>query len=275
MYSQCSSVEDAYILIAHKDNDYLEDIRAKIMEREGISSIDLDQLPVVYSFIPSHLTIYSFTLPDLRASYPHAVLIKCPKASTVIADLMEEVSDIVCKVRNEGIVCIIPEHCVKKLNELDAKVLHPAFHFRDLVRLEGILFYHGCKDKWAMFENIAQAALENGWIKDKDQFVKDISKRERIQSTGIGDGIALPHTRSEAVVTPFLFMLLCQSDFEFESVDRQPVRLIMLLGLPAKGPSHLPIISELTQVLLHEENRKSLLACKNKQEVVQFFNEEK
>lgn len=273
MLTDFAGIENAYIIIAHDDSEYLKEIQAKIMEREGIVAIAFDRKPAAHSFVPGYLSMYSYVLPYMSPSYSNAILIKCKNAHTVIADLLEQISDVVSKIRKEGMVCVIPEHCIQKLNELDQKLLHPAIPFEELIHEQGIFLDCEFQDKWAMFECLSEKALELGWVQNKEQFLHDIHKRERIQSTGIGNQIAFPHTMSQTAIKPFLFVLVCKSDLEFESIDNQPVRIVLLLGLPKNNFSYIPTISKITKAFAHEENIKTLLGCKDKKDVVQFFNE--
>ncbi len=274
MLSHFEKIENAYILIAHDDEEYLKEIQSKIMEREGIVAIYLENSPAVHSFVPGYLSMYSYILPYLSPLCAHAILIKCTNAATVIADLMAEITDVVSKIRKEGIICVIPEFSAKQLTELDSKMIHRSFSFKDLIREEGILLNCEFQDKWQMFEIIAKKALELGWIQDEKHFLQDIVNREKIQSTGIGNGIAFPHTMSETVVKPFLFVLLCKQDFEFEAIDKMPVRLVLVLGIPKNNVSYLSTISKVSKIFTSEENIKSLLQCKDQNDIIQFFQEE-
>ena len=99
-------MENAFVLLAHNDQEYLNQIKVKILEQESIRAVDIDQVPAVYGFTPCHLSMYSLRLPHLQSRYQHAVVFKCASASTLIADIMAGVSDVVCRQGQ-------PRHCLR------------------------------------------------------------------------------------------------------------------------------------------------------------------
>ena len=156
----------------------------------------------------------------------------------------------------------------------EQSVAKNVLNLRQLLNKEFIIFDQGGKDKKTILKNLAQLAADHGWVSDGEAFFQDLNKREEIQSTGIGDSIALPHVRSKAVKTCFLLLMICRHDVEFQSLDDKPVRLIILLGVPQDGPSHLPIMSQLTKILLSEANRMALIQSQKSTEVVEILTKD-
>lgn len=266
--------KQAFILLAHKHKEYLAQIKAEIMKREHILAIDLENFTPVYFFIPCHLSMYSVRLPQMHPVYPYAVLFKCPNASTLIADIMEEVSDIIARSREEGIICVIPEDFVAQLQKAYIPPEPEELRVQDLLTESNIIFETEIQDKWDLLDKIVQVANENGLLNDVALFRHSLLKREKIQSTGIGEGLAFPHVRCDSVIKPFMMLIVVKNGIDFEALDREKVKLIMVLGFPKEGESHLPILSTLNRILIVEKNKQELLNCQTPAEVINFFKKE-
>ena len=109
-------------------------------------------------------------------------------------------------------------------------------------------------------------------INDFDQFLKDVFEREEMMSTGIGDTIAVPHARTDAVNKLIIAMGRSHAGVDFKSIDKKPVNLIFLLGTPAKEMGdYLRILSYLTRVLMKEDFRQRLLDANGPEEIIEIF----
>ncbi|HPY73817.1 MAG: PTS sugar transporter subunit IIA [Planctomycetes bacterium] len=264
--------KQAFILLAHKQKEYLAQIKDEIMKREQILAVDLEDFNPIYFFIPCHISMYSIRLPQIHPVYPYAVLFKCPNAATLIADIMEEVSDIIANSREEGIICIIPENFITQLQE--AYVPTKLKKLNNLLDENNILFENEINDKWDLLDKIVQIADENHLLNDAQVFRHSLIKRERIQSTGIGDGLAFPHVRCDSVIKPFMIIIIHKQGLPFDALDNDKVRLIISLGFSKSCDSYLPILSELNRILMSEKNRQDLLACTTPSDVIRFFQKE-
>lgn len=99
-------------------------------------------------------------------------------------------------------------------------------------------------------------------IKDPDTLVQKMLEREAIVSTGIGFGIAIPHTRTDLVDTICMVSARCVQGIEFDSLDEQPVYLIfMLASPPAKSDDLRHLLSSLSKIMSYEDMREKLLAA--------------
>lgn len=98
-------------------------------------------------------------------------------------------------------------------------------------------------------------------IKDPDTVVQKMLEREAQVSTGIGFGIAIPHTRIDLVDRICMVSARCVDGIEFDSLDDQPVHLIfMLVGPPDKSDDLRNLLSSLSKIMSYEDMRKKLLA---------------
>lgn len=113
----------------------------------------------------------------------------------------------------------------------------------------------------------------SGQLKDKELFFHAILEREKIVSTGIGLGVAIPHAKLHGYDDFFIAIgVQCKEGIEWNSLDAAPVRLIFMIGGPDnKQTEYLKILSHLTMAIKSEQRRKSLLKSHTSQEVIALF----
>jgi len=123
-------------------------------------------------------------------------------------------------------------------------------------------------------KELAEIMKDSQQIKDFDQFLKDIFEREEMMSTGIGHNIALPHARTEAVDNLIIGMGRSHKGIDFDSIDKQPVNLIFLMGTPKKDMgNYLKGLAYLTRMLTKEDFRKRLLNAESAEDMINIFKE--
>ncbi len=91
-----------------------------------------------------------------------------------------------------------------------------------------------------------------------------LSERERLQSTGIGDGVAIPHTAVDAATQQVAALLLCPQGVEFEAIDGQGVTIIFgVLGPKRSTGEHLKTLARISRLLRNPDTRKKLLESRS------------
>ena len=109
-------------------------------------------------------------------------------------------------------------------------------------------------------------------IADFEHFLEDVFERERLETTGIGDEIAIPHARTDVVSRLIIAVGRSTHGVEFESLDGRKVKLIFLMGTPKGSVSHyLKILAQLTRLLKREPFREKLLEAQDGEMVVKLF----
>lgn len=118
---------------------------------------------------------------------------------------------------------------------------------------------------------------KEGIVPDPEAFYQAILDREKLVSTGIGMGVALPHAKMDTYPSFFIAIGILSKGVNWNSIDHAPVRLIFLIGGPSdKQTEYLQILSHLTQVIKNEEVRKKLLTINSKDTIINLFvNSEK
>ena len=96
---------------------------------------------------------------------------------------------------------------------------------------------------------------------DAERLAQLLEQRERLQSTGIGDGVAIPHTALEEVPRQTAALLLCPKGIPFDSVDGQPVGIVFgVVGPKRMAGEHLKTLARVSRLLRSPETRQALLA---------------
>ncbi|MBC6310628.1 PTS transporter subunit EIIA [Listeria sp. FSL L7-1582] len=125
----------------------------------------------------------------------------------------------------------------------------------------------------AIDEMIAKLA-ENEKINDVSLFKKEIMKREQESSTGIGDGIAMPHAKTKAVNTPTVVFAKSEAGLDYESLDGQPAFLFfMIAATDGANQTHLETLAALSRLLIHPDFVGKLRNAASTEEVTALFDE--
>ena len=135
---------------------------------------------------------------------------------------------------------------------------------RELLKKEGIALGVKVDSKDAAIDYLIDLHAKSGNITDKAEFKKGILAREESGSTGVGEGIAIPHSKNAAVKQPGLAAMTVPDGVDYYSLDGQPANLFFMIAAPEKGADvHLEVLSRLSMLLMDENFRAELLAAKN------------
>lgn len=112
-------------------------------------------------------------------------------------------------------------------------------------------------------------------IKDVDSATDAIIKRESIGSTGIGQGVALPHAKCEEVSNIVAALGISKSGIDFDSLDGEPVHIIFLMIAPPKSVSeHLKALAKVSRLLKDKFFRQSLREAQSPEDIIKIIKEE-
>ena len=135
---------------------------------------------------------------------------------------------------------------------------------RELLKKEGIALGVKVDSKDAAIDYLIDLHAKSGNITDKAEFKKGILAREESGSTGVGEGIAIPHSKNAAVKQPGLAAMTVPDGVDYDSLDGQPANLFFMIAAPEKGADvHLEVLSRLSMLLMDENFRAELLAAKD------------
>lgn len=143
----------------------------------------------------------------------------------------------------------------------------------DLLHLESIDLHAAVSDKKAAIDHLVDLMDKGGSLNDKEAYKQCVLAREEEGSTGIGEGIAIPHAKTDAVKTPGLASMIVRNGVEYESLDDEPAYLFFLIAAPSGGANiHLEVLSRLSRMLMDDDFREHLLQAKTPEEYIQIID---
>lgn len=112
-------------------------------------------------------------------------------------------------------------------------------------------------------------------VVDKNKVREAIFEREKIMSTGIGNGFAIPHGKTDAVSDIVAAFAVTAEPIDYQSLDEKPVRLVFLLvGKYSMVGPHIKLLSRISRLMNKEEFRKRLLEVKTSKDIIEMFKQE-
>jgi fructose-specific phosphotransferase system IIA component len=112
-------------------------------------------------------------------------------------------------------------------------------------------------------------------VLDKQKVREAIFEREKIMSTGVGNGFAIPHGKTDAVSDIVAAFAVTASPIDYQSLDEKPVRLVFLLvGKDNMVGPHIKLLSRISRLMNKEDFRKRLLDVKSPREIIEVFKQE-
>lgn len=132
----------------------------------------------------------------------------------------------------------------------------------DLLKPEAIRLHQTLSDKSEAIDRLIDLHASVGNVKDKEVFRKEILKREELGSTAVGDGIAIPHAKSETVAAPGLAAMTVPDGVDYGAPDGKPSDILFMIAAPLDGDLHLEVLSRLMTLLMDEGLRAKLKAAK-------------
>ena len=114
-------------------------------------------------------------------------------------------------------------------------------------------------NKSEALDQMVALMVKSGKINDEEGYRKQVYAREEESTTGIGEGIAIPHGKCDAVSKPGLAAMVVKNGVDFDSLDGEPVHLMFLIAAPnTEDNIHLDVLSKLSVLLMDEEFTESL-----------------
>lgn len=143
----------------------------------------------------------------------------------------------------------------------------------ELLQKESIALGRKPQDKADAIGQMVELLAKSGSLEDKKKFKQAILERERLSTTDIGEGIAIPHGKSSAVKRAALAAMVVPQGVDFASADGAPVHLLFMIAVPEEGAElHLEVLERLAAMLMDEDFRKRLTAAKDAAEFLHILS---
>lgn len=112
-------------------------------------------------------------------------------------------------------------------------------------------------------------------VLDIERVRSAILEREKLMSTGVGHGFAIPHGKTDALQDIIAAFAITREPIDFQALDNQPVQLIfMLVGKETHVGTHLKLLSRISRLMNNESFRQQLLSARTPAEVLALFGQE-
>lgn len=145
---------------------------------------------------------------------------------------------------------------------------------RDLLAAESIQLNGAAGGKEDVLNQMVNLMAKSGKIKDIEIYRKGVFAREEEGTTGIGEGIAIPHCKSDSVERPGLAAMVVKDGVDFDALDGEKVSLIFLIAAPnTEDNVHLDVLSRLSVMLMDENFTTSLRNAKTVEEFLKVIDE--
>jgi PTS system nitrogen regulatory IIA component len=145
----------------------------------------------------------------------------------------------------------------------------------DILDKDSIIAELTARDKKSVLEELVDVLFEHGRLQDKEKPVEVLLERERLGSTGIGDGIAIPHGKLKEIKGIICSFGRTRTGIDFQSIDEKPTHLFFLLLAPEDSASeHLQALARLSRLLKDDQLRKRLLEADSKEDIYRIITEE-
>lgn len=144
----------------------------------------------------------------------------------------------------------------------------------DLLSEKAIELNVKAKDKNDIINKMAELMLKTGRITDVNKYKELVFKREEEGSTGVGEGIAIPHGKGNCVTEPGLVAMVVPEGVEYNALDGKPVNLLFMIAAPDTNSNlHLDVLSRLSTMLMDADFKNKLISAKSKKEFLEIINE--
>jgi PTS system fructose-specific IIC component len=145
---------------------------------------------------------------------------------------------------------------------------------RDLLSPESIDLWGSAVSKQEAIDKAVDLMNKSGRIADVDTYRKGVYEREEEGTTGIGEGIAIPHCKSSSVIKPGLSAMVIKDGVDFDALDGEKVHLIFLIAAPnTEDNVHLDVLSKLSILLMDEEFTKALRNANSVDEFLRIIDD--
>lgn len=133
----------------------------------------------------------------------------------------------------------------------------------------------GAKEKIQVITSLAAIALKADKISSLEGFIEDVLEREKTYSTGIGEGIAIPHAKSKYVKEAVVLFAKLQEEIHWDSIDGKAVEVVFLFGVPSENVNnfHLKLLSQLSRKLMDEDFIKLLKNSNSEDEILEALKD--
>ena len=144
---------------------------------------------------------------------------------------------------------------------------------KDLLGTDSICLDGDADTKQEVITQMVRLMAKRGNINNLEKYEKGVLAREKEGTTGVGEGIAIPHCKSDAVDAPGLAAMILPKGVDYDALDGEPVYIVFLIAAPdTKDNVHLDVLSKLSVLLMDEEFTKALQKARTPEEFLEIMD---
>ena len=144
-----------------------------------------------------------------------------------------------------------------------------------MINQNTIFFNRKLNSQDEVFHFLSKKSIELGIATNQEAVYKGFIEREQQGTTGMMDGFAIPHTKSNKILTPSIIIVRLEKSVDWNSMDGKPTSFIISLLIPDNeaGTTHLKILASIARMLMKADIKKSLLLANSEQEIENILNQ--
>ena len=128
--------------------------------------------------------------------------------------------------------------------------------------------------KYKLLEDMVDRTLGKGVIMTREPIIHEIKKREKLESTGVIEGVAIPHARTEAVKDLLLEIAIVKDGLDFESLDNKPVYIVFLIVAPEEArKKYIRVLARISRMCRQDDFRERLKGADSPEDVYKIIKE--
>jgi fructose-specific phosphotransferase system IIA component len=265
------------IIVMHNNQDYLDHL-ANLARREGIRDITIVKKERIGTRLIGGDASFILSRGKMLDAYGKAfvAVVKGEERTKHFLDVIEQdrYLDII-NIQDKGFVCAVPFHYITRLG-LESSTIkkeEEKMKIGDYLREDRILLDLKSHSKDESIKEISALLKDAEEITDFDSFLNDVFEREKLATTGIGNELAIPHARTDAVRGFVIAFGRSQEGVEFNSLDGKPAKLILLMGTHKEKNlnNYLKTLAHLSRLLKRESFKSLLLKASSPGEIIDAF----
>ncbi|WP_273265956.1 PTS sugar transporter subunit IIA [Flexistipes sinusarabici] len=133
----------------------------------------------------------------------------------------------------------------------------------------------GSPDKNTVLSDLVEILYDKELLKDKKGAYDALVDREKLGSTGVGEEVAIPHAKLDSIDDVIVLLAISKKGIEFESLDKQPVKVIFLVLASVKKMNlHLKTLARISRLIKSTDFKTRVLSASSKSEILNILNEE-
>lgn len=162
----------------------------------------------------------------------------------------------------------------KDILDSDATDADSDNQFKKLIKPEVIITNSKAETKDDLLKEMVLLLSNTGNVRDWELVLSDVLSREKIMSTGMEKGIAIPHAKSDGVIAPCVAVCVKKDGIDFGSIDKEPSKIFFMIVSPKKANSpHLQMLASISSIVRNKETLSKILEAKNSDEICKILKE--